>query len=394
MLKRNKTRIKEVLLGKSAVNKSFLQSSKSGVTSQVKKGIESGANVNAINSSGFTSLHHAVMNGNLQLIQLLISQGADPNVKDNKGNTPLHTLSYTKLNDQVLNAMAHLLLTSGARVDKTNKMKQTPLHLAMKAGKINLMKIFTKAGANIHYEDMYDKTPHQYAVEYYQRKLPSSKGLDHLYKLLQSITKDIDQYNVKIRKELTDYLHSQERRKTFLQLACEKNDTNMILWLLNNKWSVNGDNDSLSPLHIACERGHLESVKLLVKFGAQIDKPYAEETPLFKACDKGYLDIVKLLVEKGANVNALYKPFNWGTHIQNYIVHKSPFNKVCEKGYLDIVKYLLSKGADIDDKENEQKPILLAFRGDHLEVVRALVEKGVDVNVQNKSGFSPLFKPY
>jgi len=51
--------------------------------------IDSGADVNAKGSGGWTSLHLAAAYGHSDLIELLISKGAALDVKDNSGKTPL-----------------------------------------------------------------------------------------------------------------------------------------------------------------------------------------------------------------------------------------------------------------------------------------------------------------
>lgn len=47
--------------------------------------------INAIADSGMTPLHQAVLDGNVQAVHLLISNGSDVNKKDTDSWTPLHT---------------------------------------------------------------------------------------------------------------------------------------------------------------------------------------------------------------------------------------------------------------------------------------------------------------
>ncbi|POM69640.1 Serine/threonine protein Kinase [Phytophthora palmivora] len=61
------------------------------------------------------------------------------------------------------------------------------------------------------------------------------------------------------------------------------------------------------------------------------------------------------------------------------------------KEELDVVRYLVDRGVDIDKPDsNGNTPLLLAARWGKLDVVQYLVEQGVDKEIQNKLGHTPL----
>ncbi|ELV11709.1 Ankyrin repeat domain-containing protein 54 [Tupaia chinensis] len=82
----------------------------------VQQLLEDGADPCAADDKGRTALHFASCNGNDQIVQLLLDHGADPNQRDGLGNTPLHL---------------------GARVDALDRAGRTPLHLAK--SKLNIL---------------------------------------------------------------------------------------------------------------------------------------------------------------------------------------------------------------------------------------------------------------
>jgi len=67
----------------------------------------------------------------LAVISLLLEVGADPNSKNNDGDSSLHRMAQLMESQFNLNShhlpIAHLLLEYGAHFDQVNKLQQTPL---------------------------------------------------------------------------------------------------------------------------------------------------------------------------------------------------------------------------------------------------------------------------
>ena len=82
-----------------------------------------------------TGLHYAAMNGNLQIIAILIKANAKLNVPDTLGDTPLHLAA-----EQNQTEAAKLLLDVGAAVDPQNKNGLTPLMIAASHGNLELVR--------------------------------------------------------------------------------------------------------------------------------------------------------------------------------------------------------------------------------------------------------------
>ena len=69
--------------------------------------------------NGRTPLHIAALYGNLRIAGLLLSRGANPNIKDDAGNTPLHLARNLDITNQ--------LLRHGADVTRVNDAGETPI---------------------------------------------------------------------------------------------------------------------------------------------------------------------------------------------------------------------------------------------------------------------------
>ncbi len=89
-------------------------------------------------------LHYACQNGYLQLAELLLRYGADPNMEDADMNTPLH---FAARNNQL--DCAALLIKHGAIVDAPDIAGWTPLRGAILSQHENMAALLQKHGARI-----------------------------------------------------------------------------------------------------------------------------------------------------------------------------------------------------------------------------------------------------
>jgi len=105
---------------------------------------------------GRTLLHDASAQGNLRMVELLLSLGADPNVKTAGGHTPL----YCVANECRATGGGHIvraLVGAGAEVDERSGAKQcTALHMAARRGNIEVADALVNCGADINARDKAD----------------------------------------------------------------------------------------------------------------------------------------------------------------------------------------------------------------------------------------------
>jgi len=92
--------------------KTLHDAARDGDIDQVQLLLSQGANVNEKNRMGWTPLHTAIRNRRLALIEPLIAKGADINAADNRGQTPLMAAIYIGQKDAV-----ELLIAKGADVN-------------------------------------------------------------------------------------------------------------------------------------------------------------------------------------------------------------------------------------------------------------------------------------
>ena len=73
-------------------NENFLQN----IKTLLQLCVEYGVNVDVMNSLKMTPLHSAVTTGNLDQAKLFLNAGANPNVEDGHGSTPLFSALYNQ----------------------------------------------------------------------------------------------------------------------------------------------------------------------------------------------------------------------------------------------------------------------------------------------------------
>ena len=265
--------------------------------------------INELDEYGNSYLHLSVREGNIEIVEFLISQGAEVNIKDSLGVTPLQVAARAGRLEIV-----EYLLSKGAKVGVKDHTGITPLHDAVIKEHIQIVKILVSHGANINTADSGNQTALHDAI------------------MLKNI-------------EISDFL-------------------------LTKGANVNTKNDQgRSPLHDAANSGNLSLVKELVDRGAGVNtKDKYEGLPLHYASREGYLAIVKYLISKGSNINDR-GAFYLQRGVWELTLGCTPLHISASQGHLDVVKYLITQGADVSAKNNDGETALVLARRNENENV-------------------------
>jgi len=116
--------------------------------------VSQGADINAQDNYGQTPLHYAADKQIVDMVELLVSQGVDINAQDNYGRTPLLCSVENDRKDIV-----EILVSLGADINAKNDNGQTPLHRAVYHCNINLVELLVSLGADINAIDNNGETP-------------------------------------------------------------------------------------------------------------------------------------------------------------------------------------------------------------------------------------------
>jgi ankyrin repeat protein len=103
-----------------------------------------GSNVlNYRDDKGEAALHIVTVQRDLTWLRFLTGQGADVNIANRSGDTPLIVASRIGFVEG-----AEFLLTRGAQVDRTNRRGETPLIIAVQQRNLGLVRLLAERGAN------------------------------------------------------------------------------------------------------------------------------------------------------------------------------------------------------------------------------------------------------
>lgn len=110
-------------------------------------------------TTGQSALHIVTERRDLVWIQYLVAKGANVNIHDNRGVTPLDlavTLDFAEGVDFLINA--------GAKVDEPNNTGETPLIDAVTRRDLGVVRLLLKAGANPERPDNSGRSARDYAA--------------------------------------------------------------------------------------------------------------------------------------------------------------------------------------------------------------------------------------
>lgn len=369
---------------------------KNGDLNEVKKLLSDDVAVDRVDLRGWTPLSLATKIRSIEIMEVLLAAGADPNQvpfdhNEFESGTPLHTA----IENDDKNA-AKLLLKHGAKIDAVHTepgygvyFQSTPLNVAIRRSNLELVRLLLDRGADVNLglsvgDLRYDEPKRFHGTT--ALHLAAQWNQMETAKLLVERGANIDAQN--------------HRGNTPLDEAVFDSHYEMVEFLVDQGTDVKAIGDRVLP-HAAARS--LRMTKLLIDHGASCDN--CGEEAAKKAAGAGRLDVLKYLASKdvpledwrimvGAagcgSLPTVQWLFEQGCPInppKNGV--DSALTQAAGNYYMNLalLRFLLENGARIDQQNSEGHTALYeAALQEHAKSVRLLVDYGADPNIKTNSG--------
>jgi len=248
-----------------------------------------------------------------EVLEVLIHGGANVNLADFRGLTPLHRLAACESSAITsITTGIKSLLKASSDVNALDDSGQSPLHMAV-SGMVATVLLEARASSDRHDEE--GQTPLHKAINrarlrgcgvvsalLEQRADPDARDRRGLTPLM--LTRDVGSATALVSARANAHALS-EGQVDALHRAARYAEAAVVDVLAAAGMSVDGRMENgMTPLHMAAAAGHVGAVEILLGRRADISARGTGRTPLHLAAKSGHAAVVECLLKVGADATA------------------------------------------------------------------------------------------
>ncbi len=377
--------------------------------------VDAGVDVNAKSLNGETPLHAAARQGKGAIVEILLAAGAEVDVRDSEGNTPLSlaqdSLAWARKDKSVDNAPYEVLLRR-LREGGAGDDGRSPLHQAIAADDLEAVNKLIADGADVNQTGPKDITAAHIASEIGNPKILSAL-IEAGAEVDRPNTEDLRPLHRAANAEIARMLIAneaklvgQEHVASPLYMAAIEGRADVVRELVGHRGVVKNTHCA-EVLSWATFAGQIEVIKVLFEVrGAKIMHPSRYmDAPLQIAASASLADmdcpetatpekrraIAELLIAHGADVNT-----GWGKHVDpkssaSHWRGGTPLMAAAFVGDAQMVALLLKHRADVKSANaNGETALHFAVQQGQVEIVKMLIDARAPLDAKSSNGKTPL----
>lgn len=292
----------------------LMNAADAGDTELVELLLTAGADISLQDANGQTALHLAAASGHVDIVRLLLRAGADVNAQDPSGWTPINQAATVGHAEVV-----QVLLQAGADTEIPNNGGRVPLQQAAGLGHADVVRVLLTTRVDVNHRSLDGETPIMAAVisdnPEIIRMLLAAGANPKARDVSGFNAMDIAIVNGKHNALLALGGNENTRISRLMVMPNGKAPTKgqALRFLIGNGYLQNeaqlneGFIYGFTLLDLAAMKGNTQMVALLLAAGADVNRmDELGRTPLFHACLFGREGTARLLILAGADVNASY----------------------------------------------------------------------------------------
>ncbi|CAC5357222.1 unnamed protein product [Mytilus coruscus] len=337
----------------------------------------------------------------------------------NDGSTPLFVAAYKGYQDFV----EYLVDKFREQIFQRDEHNRSPLYIACKQGHVEVVKYLLLFDKDVYQLQNRNCTPFYISCQmghvdiaqllFQQDSINQSERKKFKNKKSALLKKD------EIKKGADDNLINKpmDTGITPLMAAAYNGHTDVVPFLLDIDVAFDSaDHNESTALHYACLNNHADIVLLLVSHGAEVDPvDQKNQTPFYISCCYGHMDIIKLLLFGNEPIKrsigskkitsllsdnpSLFVPFSHHSLQINKCVDlyvkdvggDTALHAACYNGHFEVVKLLIQIGMNVNIGNCKgQTPLLMACANGFFNIAKLLIDNNANINQSDNEKFTPL----